>query len=248
MIDGGIMMDKDKMTNEKKGLKNQTIGENNIDSQKQTEEVNQDTSNQSVEQSTYQINESQTEQKIVEEKGAEEISEMEKLQNEINALKNEVNTWKDKFLRKMAEFDNYKKRVEQDQLQLIKYANEKLIKDLLPVIDDFERSLTFSKDELKNNAILQGVEMVYNKLMKILTDYGLKKIDALNQPFDFNLHEALLQVPKDGVEPLTVIEEVEKGYMLNDKVIRHSKVIVASESSLTSSSGDNQNNNNEEVK
>lgn len=242
------MMNKDKMTNEQEELKNQNIEENKVESQKQTEEVNQQPNNQSVEQSTNETNKSQNEQQILEEKGVGEISGMEKLQNEINALKDEVNTWKDKFLRKMAEFDNYKKRVEQDQLQLIKYANEKLIKDLLPIIDDFERSLTFSKDELKNNAVLQGVEMVYNKLMKILADYGLKKIDALNQPFDFNLHEALLQVPKDGVEPLTVIEEVEKGYMLNDKVIRHSKVIVASESNLTTDSGDNQNNNNEEVK
>lgn len=242
------MTEKDKISNEQEELKNQNIEQNNIENQKQTEEVNQEMKNQSVDQTAEANINSQTEEQIVEEKGVEEISEMEKLQNEINALKDEVNTWKDKFLRKMAEFDNYKKRVEQDQLQLIKYANEKLIKDLLPVIDDFERSLTFSKDELKNNAVLQGVEMVYNKLMKILTDYGLKKIDALNQPFDFNLHEALLQVPKDGVEPLTVIEEVEKGYILHDKVIRHSKVIVASESNLTTGSGDNQNNNNEEVK
>ncbi len=248
MIDGGIMTEKDKMNNEQEELKNQNIEQNNIENQKQTEEVNQEIKNQSVDQPAEENINSKPEEQIVEEKGEEEISEMEKLQNEINALKDEVSTWKDKFLRKMAEFDNYKKRVDQDQIQLIKYANEKLIKDLLPVIDDFERSLTFSKDELKNNAVLQGVEMVYNKLMRILSDYGLKKIEALNQPFDFNYHEALLQVPKDGVEPLTVIEEVEKGYMLNDKVIRHSKVIVASESSVTSSSGDNQNNNNEEVK
>jgi molecular chaperone GrpE len=148
----------------------------------------------------------------------------------------------------MAEFENYKKRVAEDQLQLVKYSNEKLIKDLLPIIDDFERALNFSKEELKNNSVLQGVEMIYNKLMKILSDYGLKKIDAMNQPFDFNYHEALLQVPKNGVEPLTIIEEVEKGYLLNDKVIRHSKVIVASESNLQTNSNDNQNNNNEEVK
>lgn len=184
----------------------------------------------------------------LEKKGEEELNEMEKLQNEINQMKEEANKWKDKFLRKMAEFDNYKKRVEQDQLQLIKYANEKLIKDLLPIIDDFERSLTFSKDELKNNSILQGVEMVYNKFMKVLSDYGLKKIEALNQPFDFNYHEALLQVPKDGVDPLTVIEEVEKGYLLNDKVIRHSKVIVSSEMNIETKPSDNEDKNNGEVK
>ncbi len=180
-----------------------------------------------------------------EEKGEEEKSEMEKLQNEITKLQAEVNQWKDKFLRKMAEFDNYKKRIEQDQIQLVKYANEKLIKDLLEVVDDFERTLTFSKEELKNNSVYQGVEMIYNKLMKILSDYGLKKIEALNQPFDFNYHEALLQVPKDGVEPMTVVEEVQKGYMLNDKVIRHTKVIVSSEINLESTPSNNQNDNSE---
>lgn len=201
------------------------------------------------EKADIQTEENQTQtQEEIEEKGVQQEDEMEKLHSEINQLKEEINQWKDKFLRKMAEFDNYKKRVEQDQLQLIKYANEKLIKDLLPVIDDFERTLSFSKEELKNNSILQGVEMVYNKLMKILTDYGLKKIDALNQPFDFNYHEALLQVPKDGVEPMTVVEEVEKGYILNDKVIRHSKVIVSSEMNIESTPSDNQNDNNEEVR
>lgn len=180
-----------------------------------------------------------------EESGEEEKNEMEKLQNIIAQLQEEINQWKDKFLRKMAEFDNYKKRIEQDQIQLVKYANEKLIKDLLDVVDDFERTLIFSKEELKNNSIHQGVEMIYNKLMKILSDYGLKKIEALNQPFDFNYHEALLQVPKDGVEPMTVVEEVQKGYMLYDKVIRHTKVIVSSEINLESTPSNNHNDNSE---
>jgi len=244
------MENKDKLNNEinqdfSKNINNSGQTDDANKSKEQTYEVqNQETFTENSESDVSEL----IDEKQTEEKGEEEISEMEKLQNEINALKEEVNQWKDKFLRKMAEFENYKKRVAEDQLQLVKYSNEKLIKDLLPVIDDFERALTFSKEELKNNSVLQGVEMIYNKLMKILSDYGLKKIDAMNQPFDFNYHEALLQVPKDGVEPLTIIEEVEKGYLLNDKVIRHSKVIVASESSLQSSPNDNQNNNNEEVK
>jgi molecular chaperone GrpE len=227
--------------------KNNQIDENQKinEQQEQNSEIqNEETLSENLQTQQSELIEEQKE----EEKGEEEINEMEKLQNEINTLREEVNQWKDKFLRKMAEFENYKKRVAEDQLQLVKYSNEKLIKDLLPIIDDFERALTFSKEELKNNSVLQGVEMIYNKLMKVLSDYGLKKIEAMNQPFDFNYHEALLQVPKDGVEPLTIIEEVEKGYLLNDKVIRHSKVIVASESNLQTNSNDNQNNNNEEVK
>lgn len=238
---GGNMEDKEKVNNAE-----------DFDNQPNSNEstsLDQENITLEQEKADIQTEENQTQtQEEIEEKGVQQEDEMEKLHSEINQLKEEVNQWKDKFLRKMAEFDNYKKRVEQDQLQLIKYANEKLIKDLLPVIDDFERTLSFSKEELKNNSILQGVEMVYNKLMKILTDYGLKKIDALNQPFDFNYHEALLQVPKDGVEPMTVVEEVEKGYILNDKVIRHSKVIVSSEMNIESTPSDNQNDNNEEVR
>jgi len=242
------MEDKDKLNNNVNHDLNNIHSEQNEDPntiKEQSSEIqNHETLNEKDAGQTSELSD-----KIqTEEKGVEELSEMEKLQNEINALKEEVNQWKDKFLRKMAEFENYKKRVAEDQIQIVKYSNEKLIKELLPIIDDFERALTFSKDELKNNSVLQGVEMIYNKLMKVLSDYGLKKIDALNQPFDFHYHEALLQVPKDGVEPLTIIEEVEKGYLLNDKVIRHSKVIVASESSLQSTPNDNQNNNNEEVK
>jgi len=226
-------------------------GKNNdeiLKKQNLNSELNQSNENQEREKHSENVSEPENEINQTEEKGEKEVDEMEKLQNEINQLKEEVNQWKDKFLRKMAEFDNYKKRVEQDQIQLIKYANEKLIKDLLPIVDDFERTLSFSKEELKNNSVLQGVEMVYNKLMKLLSDYGLKKIEALNQPFDFNYHEALLQVPKDGIEPLTVIEEVEKGYLLNDKVIRHSKVIVSGEMNPETNPTDNQNNHNEEVK
>lgn len=239
------MEDKEKV-NQSEDIDNQSSSDDSPSLNQENITPEQDLINNQTEE---KIEENQTEtQQETEEKGVEQENEMEKLQNEINQLKEEVNQWKDKFLRKMAEFDNYKKRVEQDQLQLIKYANEKLIKDLLPIIDDFERTLSFSKEELKNNSILQGVEMVYNKLMKVLSDYGLKKIDALNQPFDFNYHEALLQVPKDGVEPMTVVEEVEKGYILNDKVIRHSKVIVSSEMNIESAPSDNQNDNNEEVR
>lgn len=237
-----------------KDKKNINLSKGNVDPTIHNEELKQNTDENSTQDNLKKnqidseedklLNQVQEERKN-EEKGAEEKNEMEKLQNDIAQLQEEINQWKDKFLRKMAEFDNYKKRIEQDQIQLVKYANEKLIKDLLDVVDDFERTLIFSKEELKNNSIHQGVEMIYNKLMKILSDYGLKKIEALNQPFDFNYHEALLQVPKDGVEPMTVVEEVQKGYMLNDKVIRHTKVIVSSEIIIESTPSNNQNDNSE---
>jgi len=188
-----------------------------------------------IEQTNSNLQENEVDSTIIEEKEVEEISEIE-------MLKNEVAEWKDKFLRKMAEFENYKKRVREEQIQLINYSNEKLIRDLLAIVDDFERTLNFSKEDLNNNPVLKGVEMVYSKLMKVLSNYGLKKIEALNQPFDFNYHEALLQVPKEGVEPLTVVEEIQKGYMLHDRVLRHSKVIVSSDVKIE----DQPSNNSEE--
>jgi len=227
---------------EKKIVDSSNNSDNNDEliSQEKNIEINQSTDSigkktEKIEQTNSNLQENEVDSTIIEEKEAEEISEIE-------MLKNEVAEWKDKFLRKMAEFENYKKRVREEQIQLINYSNEKLIRDLLAIVDDFERTLNFSKEDLNNNPVLKGVEMVYSKLMKVLSNYGLKKIEALNQPFDFNYHEALLQVPKEGVEPLTVVEEIQKGYMLHDRVLRHSKVIVSSDVKIE----DQPSNNSEE--
>lgn len=147
----------------------------------------------------------------------------------IKKLENEVNEYKDKFIRKMAEFENYKRRKENEITELFKYANEDLIKDLLPVVDDLERSISFAKNNENVRSVMDGIELIYNKLLKTLENYGLTKIDALNKPFDVNYHEALLQVDRNDVPPHTVVEEVQKGYLLKDRVIRHSKVLVSSD-------------------
>lgn len=179
------------------------------------------------------------------EKGEEELTEMEKIKIENEQLKNEVNEWKEKFIRKMADFDNYRKRAEVEKAQAFQLGIESVIKNLLTILDDFERTLNYSKEELNQNPVLQGVEMVYKKLFKILEDYGLKRIDSLFQPFNHDLHEALIAVERNDVEPMTVVEEVEKGYLLKDKVIRHSKVIVSKEVSLEEKDSSNNENNEE---
>jgi molecular chaperone GrpE len=162
----------------------------------------------------------------------------------ISKLEAENKELKDKFLRKVAEFENYKRRIENDQLNFLKYANENLIKELLPILDDFERSLNFTGDESNPNNIIEGIKLIYDKFQKVLTYYGLREIESLNKPFDFHLHEALLQVPKDDVPPHTVVEEVEKGYMLKDKVIKHAKVIVSCDSNGEKSENESKLNNN----
>ena len=145
----------------------------------------------------------------------------------LKSIEQELESYKDRFLRKAAEFENYKRRVENDQLNLLKYAAESLIIKLLPVIDDFERSLVHIKDAKEVESIKDGVKLVYDKLMKILDEQGVKPIDALGKPFDVHFHEAVMQRKADDAEPHTVIDEFEKGYLYKDRVIRHTKVAVS---------------------
>jgi len=120
-------------------------------------------------------------------------------------------------------------KFENEISNITKFANEILITDLLPIIDDLERSLAAGKEKNNGDSFYKGIELIYSKLMKILEQKGLKPIEALNKPFDVNYHEAMMMMPKDDIEPNIVIQEVEKGYTLHDKVIRHAKVIVSSE-------------------
>lgn len=144
-------------------------------------------------------------------------------------LAKQLDFYKDQLLRRSAEFENYKRRTENDISNITKFANEYLITDILPVIDDIERSLNAGKEKNNGDSFYKGIELIYSKLMKVLEQKGLKPIEAINKPFDVNFHEAMLVMPKEGVEPNTVIQELEKGYLLFDKVIRHTKVIVSAE-------------------
>lgn len=163
----------------------------------------------------------------------EKISELEKNNSEL----------KDAFLRKAAEFENYKRRTENDQLNIIKYAAEPFIKSILTIYDDLERSLTHVNGDNNFESLKKGLELIYDKFTKILNSHGIKKIDAVGQPFDVELHEALMQRPAEGVPPHTVLEVLEHGYIYKDKVIRHAKVIVSSETTSEDNQPDSQNNN-----
>jgi molecular chaperone GrpE len=155
-------------------------------------------------------------------------SEIDVLKAEVENLRKEVEEYKDKLLRKVAEFENYKKRLEADFSNAVKYANEKLFLEILPIVDDLERSLASGKEKPDFDSFYQGVKMIYSKLMKVLESHGVKPFESVGKPFDFYYHEALLRIPRDDVPPDTVIDEVERGYMYYDKVLRHAKVIVSS--------------------
>lgn len=175
---------------------------------------------------------------IEDEKSNEEIIEISN-EEKINQLETEVLEFKDKLLRKAAEFENYKRRTENDQMNLLTYAAESFIKKLLPVVDDFERSLQHIEDAQDIDAIKQGIKLIYDKLMKVFQEQGVIKIDSVGKHFDVDYHEALMQRADDSVESHTVLDELEKGYTYNDKVIRHAKVIVSEEKSSTAEETEN---------
>ncbi len=168
-----------------------------------------------------------------------DVHQDEKAETKITELESQAKDWQDKFLRKAAEFENFKRRTENDQFNLINYAAESFIIKLLPVVDDFERSLEHIDDIDNNKAVKEGIKLVYEKLLKVLDEQGVKKIQTKGEPFNVDYHDALMQKKDDSVPSHTVLQEIESGYLYRDKVIRHAKVIVSEESS----SDDNQTTN-----
>ena len=156
-----------------------------------------------------------------------EVDLLQKAEEKINELEVQIKEWQDKFLRKAAEFENYKRRSENDQFNLINYAAESFIIKLLPVVDDFERSLKHIDDENNTDSVKEGIKLMYDKFIKILDEQGVKKMKSKGEPFNVDYHDALMQKKDISVPPHTVLEEIEPGYIYRDRVIRHAKVIVS---------------------
>lgn len=159
----------------------------------------------------------------------ESAGEAEQLKQKIEQLQKDVETYKDAFLRKAADFENYKRRTENEHANIIKYSGESILVKLLPIIDDFERSLLHLENYKDTESIKNGVKLIYDNLMKILAQQGVKKIESVGKPFDVHYHEAMLmkKTPPGEAEPHTVLEEIQTGYQYKDKVIRHAKVVVS---------------------
>ena len=172
------------------------------------------------------INEEACEQCEQQEESTEMTAE-EKLQKELDEANERIITLEDKYLRQVAEFDNYRKRTIKEKAEIIKNGGERAIESILPVLDDFERALAnMSKDE--NAAeIMTGIELIYNKFVGILKQNGLQKIETEGAAFDTDFHEAIAIIPAPTEELKgKVLDCVQTGYTLNDKVIRHAKVAV----------------------
>jgi molecular chaperone GrpE len=175
----------------------------------EAEEKNNDLQPETEETEAVQPEEATTE--------ATEAPEEDKVQE----LGEKLATLNDKYLRLYSEYENYRKRTNLEKADLLLNGSREMMKAILPVIDDFERALAATGDD-------EGVKLIYNKLMKILEQKGLKAMEVKGEKFDENLHEAITQIPASAPEQKgLVMDVVEKGYYLNDKVLRYAKVVVA---------------------
>ena len=195
-------MDEKKINVEDGNMENEAVDE---------KEMKEETANNEAEEQEAATDEQTGEQ-------ADEKTPLEKAEEELAQMK-------DQYLRARAEFENYRKRTIKEKAELILNGGEKTITAILPVLDDFERALSDNTDDAK--AIKEGMELIFHKFVKTLETLGVKKIETENKPFDVDYHEAIAMVPGVGDDKKgMVIDCVQTGYTLNDKVIRHAKVAV----------------------
>ena len=155
------------------------------------------------------------------------LTHEEQLEKELEDAQAVIEEQKDKYLRLSAEFDNYRKRTMKEKAELILNVGEKSISSILPVIDDFERAIKTMETAKDVKAVKEGVELIYNKFMAVMAQNGVKVIETKDQPLDTDYHEAIAVIPAPSEEQKgKILDCVQTGYTLNDKVIRHAKVVV----------------------
>ena len=188
--------------------------ENNQEEELKTQATPNECDEETVGQETSQENEAP-------------LTEEEKLAQELEKANEQIEEQKDKYLRLSAEFDNYRKRTMKEKAELILNGGEKSISSILPIVDDFERALKNMETATDVAAVKEGVELIYNKFMSVLGQNGVKVIETKEQPLDTDYHEAIAVIPAPN-EALKgkILGCVQTGYILNDKVIRHAKVVV----------------------
>lgn len=146
---------------------------------------------------------------------------------EISKEENQLQELNDKYIRLYSEFDNYRKRTNKEKIDIITNANASLIKDLLPIIDDFERAIINNENNNDVDSLKEGFNLIFNKFFNLLNAKGLKVMEAKEKEFDSELHDAIANIPAPSPELIGfVIDDVEKGYFLNDTILRHAKVVV----------------------
>jgi molecular chaperone GrpE len=158
---------------------------------------------------------------------SQQANELAKLREHLEAKEKEANDYHDRYLRQVAELENFKRRINREKDEAIRFANETLVKDLLPVMDNLERAVAHAKGGGNGRPLVEGVEMVLRGLFDVLAKHGVVQISAIGQPFDPEKHEAMAQVESATYQPNTVVDEYHKGYLLRDRLLRPSAVSVA---------------------
>ena len=166
-------------------------------------------------------------------------ADIDSLRQQLAAKELEAKNNYDRFLRQVAELENFKKRTARERDDAIRFANESLIKDLLPVVDNLERAVAHASGGGNGKPIVEGVEMVLKGLLDAMAKHGVTQISAVGQPFDPSKHEAMAQVESDAHEPNVVVDELHKGYMLRDRLLRPALVSVAKASETREKKNDN---------
>ena len=204
----------------KEELKEEELNETQQDTQQTSSQAEQ---SKPEEEKAAETSESAAEGQPAPEATAEELT----IEEQLEAAKKEIANLKDQLLRKIAEFDNYRKRTIKEKTDLILNGGEKTITTILPVIDDMERALKTMQNAEDVSAVVEGVELIYKKFMDILAKQGVSVIDTKEADFDVDLHEAIAQVPAPTPELKGKIMDCTlTGYKLNEKVIRHAQVVV----------------------
>jgi molecular chaperone GrpE len=201
--------------------------------------------NESTEEADAASEEADTEQLEDAEALTEEV---ERLRDEVEALKEERDEMNDRMLRKAADLENLRRRMDREKKRRHEAGKVTVLESMLEVLDDFERSLEAARDledsedaEAAYDSLKGGVEMVFRKFQDELQSLGVEPIEAEGEPFDEQLHEAMMRQPSDEAEPGTVLQEIQKGYTMGDRVLRHSRVVVAAEPSENGEAGDSSN-------
>ena len=206
--------------------------ENNQENNLQEEEVKTPEVNEPKEENTDNLSEKEentdkTRRNIFSRKKDKDKSKLQEKEAEIEKLKAEKAELNDRFLRLFSEFDNYKKRVSKEKLDLIATASEKVLVSLLPVIDDFERAIAANEKAADVDSMKEGFNLIYNKLIQMMKRFDVEEIQAKGEEFNTDFHEAVTHFPAQNEEDKgKVIDVTEKGYKLKDKVIRYAKVVV----------------------
>ena len=189
--------------------------------EKQNEELNEQEELNETEAET-----AEAEQTAAEADAPAEDTQTEMLEKQLKELQERLEEKENKLLRVQADFENYKRRARLDLEAAEKYRSQRIISDLLPALDNFERALQIDPDNEQTKSLLQGMEMVHRQILEALKNEGVEQIPSVGEQFDPNMHQAVMQVEDEAYESNAVVEELQKGYKLKDRVIRPSMVKV----------------------